>query len=242
MGNRSTLALFALILSSGLIACDMQNINSFSQDAVRFSSNSNVLANANPAYKAAYAVIKNRCSGCHGEYLGYSEDDWVSEGYVLPTSPKGSLMYGRIRGSGVGGKEDMPNDGSTISATELAAITTWIKGMGFGSGPADSSQRMLAALDVFQRNCTSCHDNAQTAVSPIYSGATVQPFTLFATNQEFYLSGLIDITSTNPADSWIYQALRNYGSIGTMPKGTVNPISAADETIVRDWIVKYNDP
>jgi len=70
-------------------------------------------------------VIKRNCSSCHDYYLEMSEEQWVESNLVTPSSPAQSRIYSAIRGSNVGGDEDMPPKKS-ISKDDLETVKTWI--------------------------------------------------------------------------------------------------------------------
>ncbi|WP_044557686.1 c-type cytochrome [Halobacteriovorax marinus] len=70
-------------------------------------------------------VIKRNCSSCHDYYLEMSEEQWVESNLVTPSSPAQSRVYSAIRGSNVGGDEDMPPKKS-ISKDDLETVKTWI--------------------------------------------------------------------------------------------------------------------
>ncbi|MBT3583783.1 MAG: hypothetical protein HN509_02660 [Halobacteriovoraceae bacterium] len=76
-------------------------------------------------YTVAYSIIKNRCSGCHGEYLGYSEKKWIENKLVIPSAPKKSELFRYLRGANVGGAENMPPK-SSLLPEELKHLRNWI--------------------------------------------------------------------------------------------------------------------
>ncbi|MFZ4404160.1 MAG: hypothetical protein ACOYOK_08675 [Pseudobdellovibrionaceae bacterium] len=95
-----------------------QVYNSSSGDVVKFSD-------------GATAIFQNKCSQCHS-YGSQTTDQLVSAGLIVKGDPTSSLIYQRIRGSNVGGAENMPPSGTStgdVTTEELDIIKTWIEGL-----------------------------------------------------------------------------------------------------------------
>jgi hypothetical protein len=120
-----------LFLTMILGAC-LQVNNSSTLDPTRYGSI--VVGDGSPGgqrFAAAYGVFQSRCFGCHphGFEPFTTESEFTESGYVVPGDLAGSVLFQRIRGSGVPGKQDMPKNG-TLSTAELSTIRTWIEQIG----------------------------------------------------------------------------------------------------------------
>lgn len=107
---RKIIVLF--MISFYAVGCQVNNSNS--GDDVKFSD-------------GAQGIFQNRCSQCHG-YGSYDNARFISEGLVVAGNPAGSPLFSRLRGSAVGGLENMPPTGD-ITSDEVALIRTWIEGL-----------------------------------------------------------------------------------------------------------------
>lgn len=105
-------------LSFFLFSC--QGYNSSSADIYKFTSDGTKFGNAK-------VVLAMRCGNCH-QFHTKTEAELVSLGYIVSGDPTGSSLFSHIRGSNVGGVEDMPPTGS-ISSTEIQTIEDWIDGL-----------------------------------------------------------------------------------------------------------------
>lgn len=113
-----------------LSGCGLSTKNSVSDDASRFTTESDTQeSGTSAALTAARVVFKAKCTQCHPTFGTLKEADWISQGYVVVGLPQNSKIFSRIRGSGVGGNEDMPKDGSSLSAEQLDTIKGWITNM-----------------------------------------------------------------------------------------------------------------
>lgn len=128
------------------------------------SNNSFKLTNSTsstPEFKEFRKVIKRNCSSCHDYYLKMDEKEWVQSNLVTPSSLEQSRIYSSIRGSNVGGDEDMPPKVS-ISKDDIETIKTWIHGLSkyedlFSKSRIDetvvtfSKNKKLSNTEVFER-------------------------------------------------------------------------------------------
>ena len=118
------------LLMIGASGCHLSTYNSFSEDASRYAPEPTIDPNdpASVRFGAVRAIIKSRCVSCHGDFPGYTQDQWIQYGYVVAGSPDTSLLYGKLRGSGAPGDQDMPPDGPLLS-TDVQAFNDWITGL-----------------------------------------------------------------------------------------------------------------
>ncbi|MCP4912749.1 MAG: hypothetical protein GY909_06490 [Oligoflexia bacterium] len=70
-------------------------------------------------------VLNEKCLHCHS-YLGQSDEELISQNLIVPNKPEKSLVYRYLKGSNVGGKENMPPKAS-LSNKEVLLIKNWIK-------------------------------------------------------------------------------------------------------------------
>lgn len=97
--------------------------NSSSQDKYLYSPNTD----GSLQFTAAVAVLTAKCSGCHGEWSGFSESDFILSGLVVAQSPSTSKIYYRNQGATSGvGPQNMPTSGSALTGSELQVVTDWI--------------------------------------------------------------------------------------------------------------------
>lgn len=109
--------LVLLFLLSGCI----QEENSSSQDADLYGG-----SGGSADFLAARQVIRTNCSACH-TFGTMTEAQLLAEGLFIPGDALNSPIYYRLRNSsGTEGPKDMPDNGSTLSGTDLALIATWI--------------------------------------------------------------------------------------------------------------------
>lgn len=89
------------------------------------------------AFLNAKNVFTAKCVSCHGNFNSYTtEDQWVSNGYVVANNLRESRVYFRLTGAALGvGNENMPLGTAALSASEMDIVKAWIEGMGTG-GPA----------------------------------------------------------------------------------------------------------
>lgn len=110
-------------IAAGASGCLVQTVNSVSGDQARYST---VVVTGNPQFDAVNAIFKARCVACHTDFSGRSESEWKSLGYVTAGNANASTLMRKLRGSNTGGAENMPGDGSTLSADELQSFRDWI--------------------------------------------------------------------------------------------------------------------
>ena len=118
-------ALLFALTASVLAGCEMQSINSYSNDDVLFGIDDSSISAGNPRFAAARTVMSARCVSCHRAFQSYTEAQFVSIGYVVAGDAGASQLYSKLKGSGVGGEENMPPSG-TLSTGELSDIRDWI--------------------------------------------------------------------------------------------------------------------
>ena len=107
-----------LFLLSGCI----QTENSSSQDADLYGGG----AGGSADFLAARQVIRTNCSACH-TFGTMTQAQLLAEGLFIPGDAVNSEIYYRLRNStGPQGPKDMPDNGSTLSGTDLALIADWI--------------------------------------------------------------------------------------------------------------------
>ncbi|WP_413557711.1 c-type cytochrome [Bdellovibrio sp. HCB209] len=81
---------------------------------------------------AAKVVIDSYCLSCHG--AGSSKGDFsnmtaasmITRGFVKAGQPLSSSLYYRMKGTQGGGTKNMPDNGVSLSATQLQAVYDWI--------------------------------------------------------------------------------------------------------------------
>jgi hypothetical protein len=114
--------LIAVVMAALCLSC-LQSYNSSSQDSKRYRS-----LQGEEKFIAAMKVVYNKCLDCHA-YSDYAtKADWIASGLVIPGDLENSILFSRLKGSGVGGLEDMPQSG-VLSQQELTTIRTWIQTM-----------------------------------------------------------------------------------------------------------------
>lgn len=108
--------------STALLPACLQTENSSSQDGSAYGDST---GSGSEEFLAARAVLVANCTGCH-IYHALTEEQMLASGVIVAGDSEGSELYYRTQGSsGSGGPKDMPQ-GSSISATDVAKIATWI--------------------------------------------------------------------------------------------------------------------
>lgn len=108
-----------LILSSLLLSLSScQVYNSSTNDQYQYSSDGTPFGDA----KVVFAM---KCTPCHNYYLK-SAADFKSDGLYSAGDIYSSEIFSRLKGSNVGGQEDMPANGQ-LSDEEIETIKTWIE-------------------------------------------------------------------------------------------------------------------
>jgi mono/diheme cytochrome c family protein len=228
--------------------CKFQTANSVSGDKEAYSPPEPIDTTDESAvrFAAAKAVFKSKCVTCHSAFVTYTQAQWINYQYVVPGSSSTSYIVTKLAGAGSDG--NMP-PGDALSSENIATIKAWVDGIstettssdgsdggGSGSGSSTPAQRTAAALSVIATSCNACHTVEKTATSTTYSGSRVPAFansTNFASDSDFVVSGLI--TPGDASQSWLYRALKTYGTIGTMPKNG-SAISSSDAEAIANWI------
>ncbi len=240
--------LLSFVFILGLSSCLVQTYNSVSNDDRRYAQP--VLDSRSVWFQKSSAVLRLQCSGCHKDFATMSEEQWVSSRRVVPGSPETSPMFSRVRGSQVGGQENMP-PATSLSREEIQVLRDWIINLGIAPLPPpfppplppidlpNAAKRTKLALEVMQQRCNLCHKQERTAKSETFGGKIVEPFALFTTDEEFVSAGLV--VRGNALDSWFYRSMIGYGDIDSMPlKGTMIPKS--EGALLLDWIDKMGQP
>src|SRR4051794_21607003 len=102
--GRHLRVLSAFLFAVAMHGCNLQSINSYSNDDALFGTDDgSVDVSGNPKFAAARAVIIPNCTSCHRAFKSYTENDWISNGYVVAQSSSSSYVYAKLRGSGVAG-------------------------------------------------------------------------------------------------------------------------------------------
>lgn len=99
--------------------CGCQVYNSSTNDQYQYSSDGTDFGNA----KVVFAM---KCTPCHNYYLK-TQQELITAGLFSPGDIYTSELYTRLKGSSVGGQEDMPANGQ-LSDEEIQSIRTWIEG------------------------------------------------------------------------------------------------------------------
>lgn len=112
---------FILILGLLLSSCGRIE-NSSSQDKALYSPRTA----GSPQHEAAVAIISAKCAECHGSWVSYSDEEFVSTGLVVAQNPTASSIYYRNQ-LGPGPRNNMPTQGRPAMTTdELQTISIWI--------------------------------------------------------------------------------------------------------------------
>jgi len=229
---RNVLVILLIVTLTGCFNTD----NSFSNDDGLAGAGNELFAGSSPSFAPFRQILAQECASCHGAFLRFSQNDWIAQGLIIPGKPDESRLFRKLRGSGVGGDENMPPNAS-LNRDSIDLIAQWIRETAEAGASSPSLDRFTAALSVFTSRCTTCHTVNRTAVSSSYSGATVPQFVKFTTENYFITAGLV--TPGHSADSWIFRVLRSpvgdpVHDIGTMPKNAT--LTEGEITVIRDWI------
>lgn len=88
--------------------------------------------NVDTKLAAAKAVIDAQCLSCHGagstrgDFSNMTAASMITRGFVKAGQPISSSLYFRIKGSQGSGTKNMPDNGGTVSASQLQAVYDWI--------------------------------------------------------------------------------------------------------------------
>ncbi len=210
----------------------VQTDNSVNGDASIFSQPP---ANATSAFLNVSTILKKNCVPCHaGDIASFTEEQLVSQGYVVPKNPDGSLLYERLNGSNAGGglQEDMPKGEAPLSSNDLATIRSWINQIDAITpiptltpvpSPSPHPDTPFGnAYAIITVSCVSCHHH--------------QTWANFS-ESDFVTGGLV--TPGNADTSTLYQRLigANVAGVaaGDMPK-TGAPLTADQLLTISTWI------
>jgi mono/diheme cytochrome c family protein len=232
------LALICMFLTTGCL--NLASTNSTAQDSAVYSGLISGDGTAGGArFAAAQGVIQRNCVSCHSAFAMHSDSEWIQSGYVVAGNPNTSTLFGRIRGSGVSGSpQNMPPSGS-VNSSDIQKVQDWILGIQATAVANDAASRTSTALAVLSTSCMTCHSSTKVATSTAYNGAVVPAFLTFTTDAEFYQAGLV--FPGDPANSWIYRALRGHGDIGTMPQSG-GTLSTSSSDALYNWISLLGNP
>ena len=89
-------------------------------------SNSEVQIAPNEIENQALALLQTRCATCHeqhGSWQGYSSNNYISQGLIVPGDPSASKIYQRITTSNLA--QRMP-PGSSLGSDDPQIIRQWI--------------------------------------------------------------------------------------------------------------------
>jgi mono/diheme cytochrome c family protein len=179
-------------------------------------------------------ILSQNCTACHTASSGPGNvtnltnvNHLISSGLVVPGNPAASLLYTIIQSG------RMPTSGA-LSAANQEIIRAWIAGNGTPSGggtptnpgpspspapTASPSPDQPQALQIISQSCTGCH-GATSGSAGVYGLTDVN---------HLIQSGLI--VPGQPAQSFLFTKINS----GAMPPG--NPLSAANQEIIRQWIL-----
>lgn len=115
MVYRSCFLILAFV-SAVLSGC--QVYNSSTNDQYQYSSDGTPFGDA----KVVFAM---KCTPCHNYYLK-SQSELLSDGLFSSGDIYSSEIFSRLKGSNVGGQEDMPANGQ-LSDEEIEIVRTWIE-------------------------------------------------------------------------------------------------------------------
>ncbi|MBA2404628.1 MAG: cytochrome c [Bdellovibrionales bacterium] len=110
------------------ILASCQDYNSNSGDRAKFGPV--VLDETDPNFRRAYFIIQDRCVSCHDhrhdKWADFkSNDEWESEGLVVPGQPATSEFIERIVNTGQV-SSNMPPGGSPLPDAEYAHLVKWV--------------------------------------------------------------------------------------------------------------------
>lgn len=111
-----------------LVFTGCQDTNSNSYDKDKYSE----VGDGDPAFKAAFTVLQNRCISCHDHsaWSKYtSSEKWIASGLIVAKNTSASPIIYKIYNFG-GGSSNMPLGGSTgIPGSEYQALLDWVEGL-----------------------------------------------------------------------------------------------------------------
>ncbi len=87
------------------------------------------IAGSTPLFSSVRAAL-TKCQNCHGQWLSFTEAQFVSNGLVVRRSPEGSQLYFRNLFATTGpGPKNMPTTGPAMTAAEIQTMIDWINGL-----------------------------------------------------------------------------------------------------------------
>lgn len=219
------------VLFSGCLAVP----NSFEADSKIYGDLS-FSADTSALFKTVAPTIRSRCLSCHSAWT-LEESFFVTSGLVAPGDPLGSMLYGRLTGTG---GAVMPQGGALDGGT-IDMFNAWIRdiptsGGGGGGGGGDAVARRTAAYDILAAKCMSCHTDASYTLR--------RRFGAYDYSDPVAWEGLFvqygSIVPNNANQSLLVRKLRGHGiagvAAGNMPPTPAAALSAAEITALKDWI------
>lgn len=119
----------SLLFLALLMGC--QDYNSNTADKTKYGPTD---LEANPDFRAAYAIIQTRCITCHDSSIHNvwstynTSQKWIDAGMVVPGNSTASLVVRRIINSGQN-DSNMPIGSGALPNDEYDAIKAWIDGL-----------------------------------------------------------------------------------------------------------------
>ena len=101
-----------------ILSSSCQVYNSSTSDVVKYSGDGTPFSNAQ-------IVFATKCTPCHNFHVTL-ERDLILTGKVFKGDIYASPIITRLRGAGLGGKEDMPPN-SQLTQDEIDIIQEWIE-------------------------------------------------------------------------------------------------------------------
>lgn len=113
------------ILVFGILFSGCANYNSNTFDGSTYQGVAT--QDSDPNFSAAYTILRNQCSSCHGEFTALTTNAaWVATGRVLKNDPDHSTVITKLYL--FGGAGNMPPS-NQLSSPEYQTLRTWIQNM-----------------------------------------------------------------------------------------------------------------
>lgn len=109
---------FLILAFTSAMLSSCQVYNSSTNDQYQYSSDGTPFGDA----KVVFAM---KCTPCHNYYLK-SQSELLTDGLYSSGDIYSSEIFSRLKGSNVGGQEDMPANGQ-LSDEEIEIVRTWIE-------------------------------------------------------------------------------------------------------------------
>jgi mono/diheme cytochrome c family protein len=231
--HRKALICTMNLLAAGLLAsCMVQTDNSVNGDASTFAP---LPPGTSKEFAQASTILKTNCASCHSnDFTGDSEEQLVSQNWIVPGNPDKSQIFGHLKGSGAKGgfTQDMPKDLPPLSHQDVRTIHDWIEQVTNSPGPTPSptfaNTPFARAQAVILTNCATCHHHQAWKQFKEY---------------DFIAKNLVDPGSAD--GSLLYQKLSGVSIAGVdpgdMPEGG-DPLATADVQTIETWIDQISTP